>query len=616
MDTEKPGSANFEFFTAFLFAVFGLLTLPSARGDLSMGVLSFFLLFCALAGVVKAASSLIIKYRRRKARADSRAQSSTLGAARYARLSERLRAAAHNLNNPILAGLCDGLPLTIPEHLHLLVEAAPGAGKTSGLVTATIYQAVMNGYSCIVPDVKPEMAYLWGRTLEQQGFRVVYNNPAGIGDFKHTDSNPFAVLVEAAHSECGQEDVFELADAIAYPLIPNTKDDKNKFFVLNERNALIFALVALAVFEPDNLYPAKVLRTLTDPARFNEFVLLARDDEFILDGELAAIASAFKERRERNPEHYESALAGAAHALNAFRPSSRLGKIGRAHEVDPKALRDETKPPMIIFDIIPPDKIETYAKANALTQTARLQALRRHKEGRKVLFLCDEATNISVPGIVKDMELMRGFGVRVALFYQSRASLRRVYGEHEAEAILSVCAQIFFSVTNTAQAEEISKRLGQYTVKSHGHSFAERGEASTSTSEHARVLEGIDDILSLPPNKALLFLPGCRPIKFDKVPYYRVDPFKDLVGDNPNERHAKSRITEYRLVYGKNASNLGPPIMPDWRERLKMARAQERQALKQPKAPPFPHAGFRVGANLRCLGCGGILFGNAARPSG
>ena len=572
-----------------MFAAIAWLAAPERNDDIGGAVLSALMLLAALAACIKGSSSLSVQYRRRKIWAEANSKSETLGKARYASIRERLAAKAHDLCAPILAGLCDGLPLNIPAGLHLLVESISGAGKTSGLVVGTIWHAAMNGYSVVVPDAKPELAYLWGEALKKAGFRVAYNNPAGLDAdrFEHTDSNPYAALVEAAQSENGQQDVFTLADAMALPLIPERENDQNKFFTLNDRNALIFTSVALAAFEPANCYPAKVHEALVDPERFRELCLIAKDEPNRLEGDLAAIASSFLQKRDMNPEHFESACTGAAHALSSFRRSSSLGKIGQNHETDARDLRNETKPPLITFDIMVPDSLETFAKANALTQTARLQGLRRHREGRKVLFLCDEATNLPVPGIIKDMELMRSFGVTIALFYQSRASLRRVYGEHQAESILSSCAQIFFSVTNTQQAEEISKRLGQHTVKAKNYSFGERGESSSGMGEQGHALAAIDDILSLLRNSAFLFLPGCRPILFEKTPYYEAEPFKHLVGDNPNERHPKSKRTAYKLVYSKDATKLGAPTMLDWGKRLRKALAAEKAANKRPRARAF-----------------------------
>lgn len=585
------GSINFNFFFSCAFAFLSWVAWPKSQGEyFGTGLIAGFLALGAALAAAKGIAALGVKYRRRRAKIKAQRSTESLGSAKYLDLPGRAAAGVHDLKNPILAGLCDGLPVTVPEYLPVACEAGAGQGKTSNIVTASLFHAVMNGWSVVVPDSKPELAYLLGKTLDEMGVRVAYNNASGHPDFPdHKDSNPFAPLVEAAETVDGHKQLFNLANTIALPLIPDPKGEaqKNRFFILNERSALVCVLICLAIFHPERCYPSQALRALTDKHVFRNLCQMAASNPDILDGDLAALGSSFLDKEVNNIEHYESALSGAAQSLENFRASSTLGMVGATHDIDPKELRDESKPPLVIFDIMQADQLDVFAKPNAVLQTSRLQALRRHKEGRKVLFLCDEATNLPIPSVVKDIELMRSFGVRLSLFYQSEASLRRTYGDQQAEAILSNAAEIFFSCANLKRAKELSERLGQKTIKTNNHSFAEDGTPSESIGETTRSLLNPDEILSLSSNEALMFLPGKRAIRFEKVPYYQAEPFKSLVGKNPNENHPPSPITRYRLVYGKDASQLGPPVLPDWRQRHAHAKAVEAAKRKQPKARLF-----------------------------
>ncbi len=564
--SDNPGSPNFLFLIACLFAALAWLAWPEQGDYFGQGLLAYFMAMTAVLACAQAFLSIRIRFRRRSARASANVVSGAHGEAAYASLSERTLAGVHDLRNPFLVGLADGLPATVPKTRHLAAGVGTGGGKTSALAVPILFHAAKNGWSVVVSDAKPELAYICGPELERQGFRVIYNDLADIGDWKHSDCNPFEPLKEAVRSAENHKSVYTIAEALGSSLVPEPKaDNKNKYFILLERDVLVFVQVALAALDPERCYPAGLLRVVSDPRQFRELCLMAQGyDGFA--GDLAAQAASLLQLERENPDHHGSALQGAKNALSIFKASSVFGRMGTRHDYDARQLRDEDGPPTIIFDIMRADALSEYAKANALQQQSRLQSLRKYPEGRNVVLLVDEATNLPVPKIINDIELIRSFNVRIALLYQSEASLRRVYGSEQAEAILSNCAELVFSVSDLKRAEEISKRLGAKTIKTQSHSFDEVGKPSTSIGEVGKSLLSPDEILSLPPGEALMFLPGCRAIRLKRVPYYHVQPFKDWAGENPHERHPRSSYTEYTLVYGKDASQLGPPRFPGARK--------------------------------------------------
>ena len=540
----------------------------------------------ALAACIKGSSSLSVQYRRRKILTEARNKSETVGAARFASLFERQQARLHDLKNALLLGTAGSLPLTLPRGRSLAIEAAPGTGKSSCIISLCILQALMTGSSVIIQDVKFEFYHLWAEVLVALGFRVYVNNLSLNPDFPHDNSNALQPVIDAAQSEDAQHETFTIAEALARTIIKSDGDAKSKYFVNGDRNVFVAITVALAVLYPERCYPGEVYRTIFHPQAFENLLLEARASD-ALEGDLSAIAAHLLQKRDAAPEHLENFRTGASNALSLFKPSSELGSLGASHDFDVKTIRDPDKPPAVVIDLLPGDGVEVFGPANSLMQTSRIQTLRRHKDSRHVIFLLDEMTNAPAPGLVEAIEMCRSWNIDMVLAFQSQAALVAKYGKQQAESILSSCAEIFFSVTNTQQAEEISKRLGQHTVKTKNYSFGERGESSSGMGEQGHALAAIDDILSLLRNSAFLFLPGCRPILFEKTPYYEAEPFKHLVGDNPNERHPKSKRTAYKLMYGKDATQLGAPTMPDWDKRLRKALAAEKAANKRPRARAF-----------------------------
>ncbi|MEO1490348.1 MAG: TraG/TraD/VirD4 family protein, partial [Pseudomonadota bacterium] len=224
---------------------------------------------------------------------------------------------------------------------------------------------------------------------------------------------------------------------------------------------------------------------------------------------------------------------------------------------------------------------------NALQQTARLQALKRNREGRPVFFLADEGTNLPIPTVIQEIELMRSAKISIALLYQSVSSLIRTYGKEQSESIRSNCAEMYFAVSDFATADEISKRAGDKTIKTRSVGFSGRQSElpSENIGEAGRRLLPPEDILAMDPSEAILLMPGLRPVKVSKLPWFEVEPFKSLAGDNPHERFPKSPVTRLRLDYGRNANELRPPRLPDIEHRRARAMAMEASATKPRRVP-------------------------------
>ena len=297
--------------------------------------------------------------------------------------------------------------------------------------------------------------------------------------------------------------------------------------------------------------------------------------------------------------------------------------MGTNHTFHPKELRDETKPPVILFDIVPTDALETYGKAIALQQYARLTVLKRIR-GRAVAFAMDEATNLPVRGLAKEITLLRSRNIVLLLLYQSISELRRVFGEKTAQTITANSAEQFLKVSDFETAELLSKRIGDHTVRTTGYGFSDRDEGvSTSTSEHAKRLMPPDEILNMRDDETLVFIPGMRPIRGKKIAYFHIDPFKHWASANPHEPYAKSPITKLTIQYGEGAHDLRPPTIVSGKRGLQSALRREENAAKLPRVKlvdlrsllwlPVVSAGL---AALIILGTPHLLFEYTGRPDG
>ena len=78
------------------------------------------------------------------------------------------------------------------------------------------------------------------------------------------------------------------------------------------------------------------------------------------------------------------------------------------------------------------------------------------------------------------LTLMRGYGIRIWLFFQSLDQMKVCYGEHANVMLDNLATQQFFGINSLETADHLSKRLGDTTI------LVESRNGSTSTSRPNR----------------------------------------------------------------------------------------------------------------------------------
>jgi type IV secretory pathway TraG/TraD family ATPase VirD4 len=124
------------------------------------------------------------------------------------------------------------------------------------------------------------------------------------------------------------------------------------------------------------------------------------------------------------------------------------------------------------------------------------------------------------------MSHMAGFGLRACLAVQSFNQIYKAYGSHET--ITSNCdTTVRFTPNNTKTAEEISRQIGQTSVR-HAHRTESGGGASVSEPEVGRPLMTPDEVRRLGVDEVLVFARGRRPIRAPLLQYHEQRYFKRL----------------------------------------------------------------------------------------
>jgi len=176
-----------------------------------------------------------------------------------------------------------------------------------------------------------------------------------------------------------------------------------------------------------------------------------------------------------------------------------------------------------IFLVLPPDRLETYARWLRLMITQSLLEMARspEKPAEPVLYLLDEFAALGyLAPVERAMGLMAGYGVQLWPILQDVHQLRATYAKRAGSFLSNAAVLQVFGVNDHDTAQLVTNLLGQQTVvfDTLSNTFGEpmsKVDPTTSESEQrtARALMTPDEVRNLPAEAQLLFLAGQRPVK-------------------------------------------------------------------------------------------------------
>jgi type IV secretion system protein VirD4 len=147
----------------------------------------------------------------------------------------------------------------------------------------------------------------------------------------------------------------------------------------------------------------------------------------------------------------------------------------------------------------------------------------------QVLMLLDEFPALGrLPILAKSAGFLPGYNVRTLMIMQSQSQLRDVYGVEQAKTLMkTIAARVNFAPKDMEDAEEISRELGNTTVKVRsvskpGFGFFEksRRSPSVSLSEQKRPLMLPQEVREMGAHRQIIFAENVRPILCHKIRYY------------------------------------------------------------------------------------------------
>jgi type IV secretion system protein VirD4 len=434
-------------------------------------------------------------------------------------------------------GFLSAHPITYNGQGHALIVGATRTGKGRGVVVPTLL--TWEG-SIVALDPKGELADGDAR-LGFPGTAGYRSHISHILRFAPTraDSAKFNPLLEVRRGDNEVRDVQNIVDILTAPA---RETNEAPFWQTAASSLLVGVILDVLHTAPEgrkNFAEVRArLSRMEDTAEAMRGGWQSRDGRMTtlvtphpIAQEAANSYLAMEERTQSNVRATaESYLTLFADALVADNTATSTFRIADLVGLDHPVTLYLQPPPSDMDRLMPLMRLIIGQIVRALTEDKVADSLGRLRRHRTLLLLDEFPLLGALPGFERAMGLMAGYDIQAMLVCQSINSIRGVYGRDNV--IVDNCDVITsFGVNDPATAEVICKLGGDViemipqTTRHHSGGFGIQQRSSQTWRDQRRPLMQTGDPLRLPPDHALIFKGGCRPIRAGKLQVDRLPLF-------------------------------------------------------------------------------------------
>ncbi len=372
---------------------------------------------------------------------------------------------------------------TITDDVHSLCVGATRSGKSRTIVLQSICTLGLASENMVLSDPKGELYQYTYPFLERLGYEVIaldFRNP-----LKSNQYNFLQPIIDSVDKEDIPTAIEAIWD-ITSSLVGESKGER--IWTDGEASTIASAIMAV-VFDNKGGYN-KQYQNMT-----NVYYFISQMCKTI--GKTMPIVEYMKELDDTHP-------AKGLIAISEIAPSKTRGSFFTAalttlrlftnpliysmtsnSDFKPKDLGSKK---MALFIILPDEKTTYYSLASLLVsqiyeQLVKVADERGGRLERRVNFILDEFGNFSkIPDFTNKLTVGGGRGIRFNLFLQSFAQIEEKYGKEVSRTIRGNCQTwIYLQADDLETLEEISKKLGNYTVSTYSLSASLNSNSSSSS---------------------------------------------------------------------------------------------------------------------------------------
>lgn len=463
----------------------------------------------------------------------------------------------------------------VSDH-NLLLISPPGGGKTKRVFIPTIlYNGRVNkktkgkGPSMLILDCKGEELNTCGKTLEEDGYRVLYLDfRYPLKSYKYNLMHTINVEIDKyKEAKDESEKILHYAKAeryaktLAASIVENvgtaSKSDSGQFFNETSKGLITALILLVAEYGTDEeRHIISVFKLLIELNGLTE-----ESNETLQTNRLEELLKHVDNERIMNFAG-PSMKADVRTSMNIF--SSALGKLVSFIDAELEQMVcdhspelndiDFIKEPTAIFLVVPDENTTRHFFASLFIRYMMNDLIAQANESasgildREVLCLWDEYGNMPP---VKDVDVLftavRSRGIRFMIALQSYSQLQKNYSRDMAKIIRDACQMTMFSYMSPSSrdtAEELSKTLDTMTVQSGSISSGRGG--STSLQMIARPLMTPGEIICMPQGNFVLMKAGNLPVRTKLDLYWNYLP-----KGKPFERKETTELSRISYLTGE-----------------------------------------------------------------
>lgn len=389
----------------------------------------------------------------------------------------------------------------IDDDTHTLCIGATRSGKTRTVVLQTIGTIGLAGESMILSDPKGELYTYTYPFLKNMGYEVVcvdFKNP-----LKSDRYNFLQPIIDAVDKNDIPKAVESTWDLTASLVPENSHSEK----LWTNGEASIIASAIMAVVYDNRNGNDRRFQNMSNVYFFISEMCKTIDGTLPLLKYMKSIPTSHPARALISISEVAPSKTRGSFYTSAL-TTLRLFTNPLIHSMTEKSdfelnVIGENK--QAIFIILPDEKSTYYSLASLFVNQSYMQLVKNADERggrlkRRMNYMLEEFGNfVKIPDFANKLTVGGGRGIRFNLFIQSFMQLDEKYGKETAGTIKSNCETwIYLQADDLNTIEEISKKLGNYTVSTYSLSSS-HARYSTPSSSHSinlthRALLTVDEV--------------------------------------------------------------------------------------------------------------------------
>ena len=389
----------------------------------------------------------------------------------------------------------------IDDDTHSLCIGATRSGKTRSVVLQSVGLLGLSGESLIISDPKGEIYTYTYPYLKALGYEVIcldFKNPLK-GD-RYNFLQPVIEAIDANDIPRAVDATWDLTAA----LVPENSHNEK---IWTNGEASIIASAIMAVVYDNKIGSHRKYQNMSNVYFFISEMCKAVDGSMPIIKYMKKLpanhpAKALLAISEVAPSKTRGSFYTSALTTLRLFTNPMIHSMTRESDFDLRHMGDKKQ---ALFIILPDEKTTYYSLASLFVNQCYMQLV-KNADGRggrlkrRVNFMLEEFGNfVKIPDFANKLTVGGGRGIRFNLFLQSFMQLDEKYGKEISGTIKSNCETwIYLQADDLNTLEEISKKLGNYTVSTYSLSSS-HGKYSNPSSSHSinlthRALLTVDEI--------------------------------------------------------------------------------------------------------------------------